>query len=38
MGEGYFQNFEGLSLGILGYHWLTLATIYLVVNNRKFNV
>ena len=32
------QNIEGASLFVLGYHWLSLATIDLVSDNREFEV
>ena len=32
------QNIKGPSLFVLGYHWLTLATIELVGDNREFDV
>ena len=35
MGGRYSQNTEGASLFVLGYHWLPLATIDLVGDNRK---
>ena len=38
MGDGQSQNTEGASLFALGYHWLPLATIDLVGDNRKLEV
>ena len=38
MGGGYPQNCKGASLFVLGYHWLALATIDLVGDNREFDV
>ena len=38
MGGWYPQNIKGPSLYVLGYHWLPLATIDLVDDNRKFEV
>ena len=35
MGGRYSQNTEGASLFVLGYHWLPLATIDLVGDNRE---
>ena len=35
MGGRYSQNTEGVSLFVLGYHWLLLATIDLVGDNRE---
>ena len=32
------ENCKGASLSVLGYHWLPLATIDLVGDNRKFEV
>ena len=32
------QNIKGPSLLVLGYHWLPLATIDLVGDNREFDV
>ena len=32
------QNFKGPSLLVLGYHWLPIATIDLVGDNREFEV
>ena len=32
------QNCKGASLFVLGYHWLPLATIDLVGDNREFEV
>ena len=32
------QNIKGPSLYVLGYHWLPLATIDLVGDNREFDV
>ena len=32
----YSQNFKGLSLVILGYHWLSLATIHIVGGDKEF--
>ena len=32
------QNIKGASLFVLGYHWLPLATIDLVSDNREFEV
>ena len=32
------QNIEGVSLFVHGYHWLPLATIDLVGDNREFEV
>ena len=34
----YSQNFESLSLFVLGYHWLPLAIIYLASDNRECEV
>ena len=34
----YPQNCKGASLSLLGYHWLPLATIDLVGDNREFEV
>ena len=33
-----FQKGKGASLSLLGYHWLPLATIDLVGDNREFKV
>ena len=38
MSGSYSQNIEGASLFVLGYHWLPLATIDLVDDNREFEV
>ena len=38
MGDGQSQNTEGASLFVLGYHWLPLATIDLVGDNRELEV
>ena len=38
MGGGYPENFEVLSLGILSYHQLPLATTHVVHDNREFEV
>ena len=32
------ENYKGASLFVLGYHWLPLATIDLVGDNREFDV
>ena len=32
------QNCKGASLSVLGYHWLPIATIELVGDNREFDV
>ena len=32
------QNIEGASMFVLSYHWLSLATIGLVGDNREFEV
>ena len=37
-GHSANQNFKGPSLFVLGYHWLHLATIDLVGDNREFKV
>ena len=34
----YSQNIEGASLFVHGYHWLPLATVDLVGDNREFEV
>ena len=38
MGGLHSKNIEGASLFVLGYHWLPLATIDLVGDNREFEV
>ena len=34
----YTGLYRGVSLFVLGYHWLTIATIDLVGDNREFEV
>ena len=38
MSGRYSQNFEGVSLLVHGYHWLLIATIDSVGDNREFEV
>ena len=38
MSGWYSHNIEGASLFVHGYHWLPLATIDLVGDNREFEV
>ena len=38
MGGQYFQRLKGPSLFVLGKHWLPLATMDLVGDNREFEV
>ena len=38
MRRGYAENIEGASLFVHSYHWLPLATIHLVGDNRKLEV
>ena len=38
MGDGQSQNTEGASLFVLCYHWLPLATIDLVGDNKELEV
>ena len=38
MGGSYSQNIERATLFALGYHWLPLATIDLVGDNRELEV
>ena len=38
MGGSYSQNIEGATLFALGHHWLPLATIDLVGDNRELEI